>query len=360
MTSDEQYMREAIELAKKGLGKTSPNPAVGCLIVKNGEIVGRGFHEKAGEDHAEVNALFEAGEKAIGSDMYVTLEPCCHQGKTPPCTDAIIKSGIARVVVAAEDPNQKVCGKGLAELHRAGIRVQPGVLENESKMMNEMYEKFVTTKQPFVIVKAALSADGKLSANDGTSKWITGEEARMAVHKLRSEVDAVIVGIETVFKDNPHLTCRLPEGKNPQRIIVDSTLKIPYDANVFDKEAETIIATTHNAPINRITALRTRGIRVIVIDGKGAKVDLKMLLKELAADEITSIMIEGGGELIGSAFDAKIVDKVMLFIAPKIIGGSGTTIGGQGVGSINESIQLEKVEMKQIGEDFLLVGYPKK
>jgi diaminohydroxyphosphoribosylaminopyrimidine deaminase/5-amino-6-(5-phosphoribosylamino)uracil reductase len=205
-----------------------------------------------------------------------------------------------------------------------------------------------------------LSADGKLSANDGTSKWITGEEARMAVHQLRSEVDAVIVGIETIFKDNPHLTCRLPEGKNPKRIIVDSTLKIPYDANVFDKEAETIIATTHNAPINRITALRTRGIRVIVIDGKGAKVDLKMLLKELAAEEITSIMIEGGGKLIGSAFDAKIVDKVMLFIAPKIIGGSGTTISGQGICSINESIQLEKVEMKQIGEDFLLVGYPKK
>jgi len=359
MTSDEEYMQEALELAKKGLGSTSPNPAVGCLIVKNKQIVGRGFHEKAGEPHAEVNALEDAGEDAIGAVMYVTLEPCCHKGRTGPCTDAIINSGVARVVVATQDPNKKVCGRGLAELHRAGVRVQTGILEKESTMMNEAYEKFVTSKEPFVIVKAALSADGKLSANDGSSKWITGEEARKAVHELRGQVDAVMVGIETVLKDNPHLTCRV-EGKNPKRVIVDSKLRSPYDSNVLDNSAETIIATTINAPVNRIEAMKTRGLRVIVIDGKGEKVDLRRLLKELASEDISSIMIEGGGELIGSALDAKLVDKVMLFIAPKLLGGTGTTITGQGIDNIKNSIYLEKTEMKKVGEDFLLTGYPKK
>jgi len=355
MNSDEEFMKKALALAEKGLGKTSPNPAVGCLIVKNGEIMGRGFHEKAGEAHAEVNALAEAGEKANGSTMYVTLEPCCHVGKTPPCTEAIIKANVARVVTATKDPNPKVAGRGLAELERSGIDTKVGILENESRKMNEMYEKFVTTKEPFVIVKAALSADGKMAAIDGSSKWITGEAARKAVHELRAQVDAIMVGINTVLKDDPELTCRIENGKNPKRIILDSKLRIPSNAKVLNKEADTIIITTNDAPLQKLDKLRRMGAEVLVMD----KINLKRTLKELASEEITSIMIEGGGEVIGSAFDEKIVDKVMFFIAPKIIG-SGTTISGNAIENIKNAIPLERVEMKQIGEDFLLMGYPKK
>jgi len=359
MASDKDYMEGALELAKKGLGKTSPNPAVGSILVKNGKVIGRGFHEKAGEAHAEVNALAEAGDEAKGATMYVTLEPCDHRGKTPACTNAIIEAGVSRVVVGAQDPNSLVSGKGLAHLARAGIQIESGILEKQAKMMNEAYEKFITTKEPFVIVKAALSADGKMTASDGSSKWITGEDAKQAVQELRGQVDAIMVGIETVIKDNPSLTCRIQECKNPKRIIVDSRLRIKVSAKVLNNEARTIIATTKNAPMDKIDILRKLGVKVVVVEGEGG-VDLKRLLKELVSEGITSIMIEGGGRLIGSAFDARIVDKVMLFIAPKIIGGKGVTISGEGAQSISDAIPLERVEMKKVGADFLLLGYPSK
>jgi diaminohydroxyphosphoribosylaminopyrimidine deaminase/5-amino-6-(5-phosphoribosylamino)uracil reductase len=358
MTSDEEYMREALDLARKGLGKTSPNPAVGALIVKNGKIIGRGYHKKAGEKHAEISALQEAGDAANGATMYVTLEPCNHHGKTPPCTEAIIKACICRVVVGAQDPNPKVAGKGIAKLERAGMDVESGLFEGESKRMNEMYEKYITTKKPFVIAKAALSADGKMAAKDGSSKWITGEEARVVVHELRAQVDAVMVGIDTVLKDDPSLTARIAGAKNPKRIVLDRKLKIRANSKVLNQEADTIIVTTHNAPMNRIEALRRRGVEVIIADegSKGSK--LRGLLKELANMEITSLMIEGGGKVIGSAIDERIVDKVMLFISPKILGGDGTMIMGDGANSIGNAINLKRVEMKRVGGELLLTDYP--
>jgi diaminohydroxyphosphoribosylaminopyrimidine deaminase/5-amino-6-(5-phosphoribosylamino)uracil reductase len=359
MVSDEEYMREALGLAREGLGKTSPNPAVGALIVKNGKIVGRGHHHKAGEPHAEANALMQAGEQARGGTMYVTLEPCNHKGKTPACTEAIIDAGISRAVIGAQDPNPLVSGKGMARLRRAGIETESGLLEMDSKNMNEMYERYITTKKPFVIAKAALSADGKMAAKDGSSKWITGEEARRVVHELRAQVDAVMVGINTVLKDNPHLTCRITGGKNPVRIILDSNLRIPANANVLDKEADTIIVTTNQAPLSKMESLRKLGARVSVVEKNGG-VDLKRLMSELGSEEITSIMIEGGGEVLGWAFDEGIVDKVMFFIAPRIVGGEGICISGKGVENIKDAIELERVEMKQVGNDFLLIGYPKK
>jgi diaminohydroxyphosphoribosylaminopyrimidine deaminase/5-amino-6-(5-phosphoribosylamino)uracil reductase len=291
--------------------------------------------------------------------MYVTLEPCNHHGKTPPCTEAIIKACICRVVVGAQDPNPKVAGKGIAKLERAGMDVESGLFEGESKRMNEMYEKYITTKKPFVIAKAALSADGKMAAKDGSSKWITGEEARKVVHELRAQVDAVMVGINTIIKDDSRLTCRSGGGKNPKRIIIDSKLRIPANANVLDKEADTIIVTTNQAPLSKMESLKKMGVVVSVVE-KGDRVDLKRLMSELGAEEVTSIMIEGGGELLGSAFDEGIIDKVMFFIAPKIVGGEGTVIEGKGADSIGDSINLERVEMKRVGQDFLLTGYPRK
>jgi diaminohydroxyphosphoribosylaminopyrimidine deaminase/5-amino-6-(5-phosphoribosylamino)uracil reductase len=355
MTSDIEYMKEALELARRGVGKTSPNPVVGALLVKNGKIIGRGFHECCGGHHAEINALEEAGDEAQGATLYVTLEPCCTQGKTPPCTEAIIQAGVLRVVSAMKDPNPGVSGKGLAKLEKNGVLVGYGILENEAKKMNEAYEKYITKKTPFVIVKAAMSADGKMAARDGGSKWITGEESRKTVHELRGQVDAIMVGIGTVLADDPSLTARSPGANNPIRIIVDPRLEIPSTAKVLGKDADTIIITSDDAPIRKLDAMRSRGIEVRSEKLKEGKIDLKKLMKDLGREEITSIMIEGGGSLIGSALDAGIVDKVMFFYATNIIG-DGVSIGGFGK-SLKDSIQLERVEMKQSGEDFLMIGY---
>jgi len=354
-------MREALELALKGIGKTSPNPAVGCVIVKNGKIIGRGYHKKAGKPHAEINAMRDAkrNKKDVrGATMYVTLEPCCFYGRTPPCTKAIINAGIQRVVAAMKDPNPKVAGKGFKELRKASIEVKSGVLEEDAKEINEAYIKFMTTGLPFVIAKAALSADGKMAAKRGALKWITGEKARLEGRKLRALVDAVIVGANTVVKDNPRLTCRVKGCRNPKRVIVDARLIINEKSKVFNKEAETIVATTSKAPKKKIAALKKRGANVLVI-GNGDRVDLKKLLKELASMEVTSIMIEGGGKLLGSAFDAGIVDKVIFFITPKIIG-PGISIESKAFKTIDDAFRLKDIEMMPIGEDLMIVGYPRK
>ena len=357
MNSDEEYMKRALELARKGLGKTSPNPAVGALLVRNNKIIGEGFHECCGGNHAEINAIKDAksrGENIGGAVMYVTLEPCAHHGRTPPCVDAIIDAGITRVVVGREDPNPKMAAKSLAMLNRAGIETTVGVLESESKM-NEAYDKYITTKEPFVIVKAALSADGKMAANDGGSKWITGEDSRKVVHELRSQVDAIMVGVGTVLADDPELTARSPGASNPIRIIIDPKLRIPATAKVLDKEADTIIITSDQAPMQKLSAMRSRGIEVRTEDLKEGQINLKKLMKDLGKEEITSIMIEGGGKLIGSALKQEIVDKIMFFYAPRVIG-DGLTISGFG-DSMRDSIGLDNVEMKHVGEDFLLTGY---
>lgn len=355
MTSDEYYMREALELAKKGLGRTSPNPAVGCVIVKGGKIVGRGWHKKAGGPHAEIIALAEASETSSGATMYVTLEPCCCYGKTPPCTKAIIAAGVAKVVAAMEDPNHLVSGKGLAELKRAGVEVTSGLLEAEAKKLNEAFAKYIKTKTPFVIVKAALSLDGRLADRRGNSKWISGPESKQMVHELRNAVDAIMVGANTIIKDDPLLTCRISDGRNPMRVVVDSILKVPEKAKVFNTEAKTIVFTTKKASKKKLDGLRKRGVAVVTFSQ--AKIDLRKTMAELGARGITSVMIEGGGQLIGSAFEANVVDKVMFFIAPKIIG-DGVTIQTGGA-NIKDAIQLERVEVSKVGEDFLITGYVK-
>jgi diaminohydroxyphosphoribosylaminopyrimidine deaminase/5-amino-6-(5-phosphoribosylamino)uracil reductase len=359
MISEEGYMREALGLAAKGLGRTSPNPAVGCVIVKGGKIVGRGWHKKAGEPHAEVIALKAAGKKAKGATVYVTLEPCCCFGKTPPCTDALIKAGVKSVVAAMEDPNPRVCGSGVDALKKAGIKVKIGLLEDEAFQLNEAFAKHITTGMPFVIAKAALSADGKMAAGDSTSKWITCEAARKRAHELRNLVDAVMVGADTVIKDDPELTCRVPGGRNPVRIVIDSQLRTPPGAKIFNSAAKTILATVGDAHMGKAEALEDKGARV-VFAGNSGLVDLRRLMKELGGMGITSVMIEGGGKVLGSAFDAGVVDKIMFFIAPKIIGGRGLTIRSDSVGSIAEALQLENVSFEKVGEDFLLTAYVKK
>ncbi|MCX5716241.1 MAG: bifunctional diaminohydroxyphosphoribosylaminopyrimidine deaminase/5-amino-6-(5-phosphoribosylamino)uracil reductase RibD, partial [Candidatus Omnitrophica bacterium] len=322
MPDDKFYMRLALVLAQKGRGGTSPNPMVGAVIVKNNKIVGLAYHKEAGGPHAEAAALKEAGKSAKGAALYINLEPCAHFGRTPPCTQAIIKSGIKKVIAAMKDPNPIIAGRGFVRLKKNGIKVAAGTLEDEAKILNEVFIKYITKKMPFVIVKAAQSLDGKIAAKTGDSKWITSEESRRYVHRLRSQVDAVMVGAGTVVKDDPLLTSRVSE-KQPVKVIVDSELKISHSAKIFSKEspAKVILATTAKATKNRIEKFRNIGAEVLVLKKKNSMVGLRQLMKELAKREITSILVEGGGELIGSLVDEKLVDKFSIFIAPKIIGG---------------------------------------
>jgi len=358
-SADEDYMRQALELAMKGLGRTSPNPVVGCVIVKAKRVVGQGWHKKAGGPHAEIFALKAAGKEARGATLYVTLEPCCHHGKTGPCTKAIIDAGVKRIVYAMKDPNKLVCGKGHKELVGAGIETKCGVLEKEARELNEFFIKYMTTGLPFVIAKAALSADGKLADKDGNSKWISNEKSRQIAHGLRNRVDAVMVGANTVIRDDPLLTCRIPNARNPQRIIVDAKLRIPLNAKVFNKEAETIVATSKNAPKAKVAALKKKGVTVILADEKKDKIDLRKLMKKLSSMGITSVMIEGGGHVLGSAFESGIVDKVVFFIAPKIIGeGIGIVSGGKG--DIMAEIELRDERSTRVGSDLMIEGYIRK
>lgn len=360
MASDEDYMRQALELARRGLGRTSPNPAVGCILVKDGKIIGRGYHEKAGQNHAEVNALDDAGEAAEGSTMYVTLEPCRHYGKTPPCVDAIKKAGIHRVVMAMRDPNPVARG-GLEELQGSGIKTEVGIMEKESKRLNEAYLKYAEKKMPFVMIKSAMSADGKIATKAGDYKWVSGKESRNYVHEMRGKVDAVMVGVNTVIKDDPLLTCRTPGGRNPIRLVADSGLRIPITAQVLNKDARTIILTTRNAPAPKVRAVESKGAKVLMVGDKEGHVNLREAMRDLADEGVQSIMIEGGGTLNASALEAGVVDKILFFIAPKIIGGKGAVsiVGGSGVEKLSDSIRLEDMTVTKVGEDFLIEAYVK-
>mgnify|MGYP000858717899 CR=1 FL=1 len=359
---DKSYMKLALRLAARARGRTSPNPMVGAVVVKDGNIVGRGFHRKAGTPHAEILALKEAGAEARGATIYVTLEPCCHYGRTGPCCEAVIQAGIARVVVAMADPNPLVAGKGLKRLEEAGISVTLGVMEEEARRLNEVFLKYIATRLPFVVAKAAVSLDGKIATRSGQSRWITGPEARAYGHLLRDRYDAILVGIGTVLADDPALTTRLPGGggRDPVRVVLDSRGRTPPGAKVLNQssEAPTIIAVTKDAPFERIAALRGAGAEVLVV-GEGPRVDLPALMKLLAAREITSILIEGGAGVHGSALEAGIVDKAAWFIAPKIIGGSEAPgpVGGFGVDTPAEAPELERVKMRRLGKDFCLEGY---
>jgi len=355
MISHKKYMGIAINLAEKGKGFVSPNPLVGCIVVKRGKIVGRGYHKKFGEAHAEINALKAAGKKAKNATMYVNIEPCSHWGKTSPCTEKIVESGIREVVVGMEDPNPVV--DGYKELKFRGLKTRIGILRKKAKKLNEAYVKYIKTKKPFVILKLAMSLDGKIATSTGDSKYITSMEARKYVHQLRSEADAVMVGINTVMRDDPMLDARLVKGKNPTKIVVDSTLKISERAKIFKDPSKVIIATTKKAPKKKIDKLHQRGVRVLVLDLKTGLVDLKELMKELGKSGITPIIIEGGAELSGNAIKERIVDKILIFTAPKIIGNGLGPIKNLDIKKVNRAIKLKNIVTRNIGKDFLVEGY---
>jgi diaminohydroxyphosphoribosylaminopyrimidine deaminase/5-amino-6-(5-phosphoribosylamino)uracil reductase len=359
--SHELFMKRALELASKARGRTSPNPLVGAVIVKKGRIIAEGYHRKAGTAHAEIVALKKAGDNARGATLYLSLEPCCHTDKrTPPCTGSIIHSGIKKVVVAMIDPNPRVSGMGLKELRKAGIKTEKGLLENEARKLNEPFIKYIRTNIPFVVLKIAQSLDGKIATSKGESKWITGEVSRRRVHKLRNDLDAVLVGSGTVLKDNPSLDCRIRGGINPYRVIVDSTLRIPMKAKVLQyDDGKTIIATTSKAPKKRIDLIHKLGHRVFIIRNNRGMADLKSLMIELGKVGITSVMIEGGASLSASALQGNVIDKIMLFCAPKIIGGTDSipSVGGNSPAFLKNALRVKDLQVTKSGEDLLLEGY---
>ena len=360
---DVQYMRQALDLARGGLGFVSPNPLVGCVIVKDGAIVGRGYHQRFGGSHAEVHALQEAGARARGAVLYVNLEPCSHTGKTPPCADAVIQARVSRVVVALRDPNPLVAGRGLSRLEIAGIPITVGVCEAEARKLNEAFLKYISTGCPFVTLKSAITLDGKIATRTGASRWITGELARQAGHQLRHAADAILVGIGTVLQDDPQLTTRLPDrqGVNPLRVIVDSTLRLPLQAQVTDVAADrrTLVATTAQAPAVQCEQLRARGVEVVCFPAyDDGRVDLEALLRYLGEHGIANMLVEGGATLSATLLRRRLVDKVLFFVAPKIIGGDGiSVIGTCGVETMEQVISLRDVVGQRLGQDFLLEAY---
>lgn len=361
MESHEYYMQKALQWADSLGGQTAPNPKVGALIVKNQEIVGIGAHLKAGGPHAEVHALNMAGDQARGATLYVTLEPCSHFGKTPPCAAAVVEAGISKVVIATLDPNPLVAGRGVDILKKAGIEIEIGICEEKSVRMNEVFNKFITTGKPFVTLKTASTLDGKVATETGSSRWISGVESRLEVHQMRHDHQAILVGIGTVLEDNPELTTRLPYGgRNPVRIILDSKLRIPLDFKVItDGQAPTWIYTTEAASTEKRKALQERGISVFAIS-PGPTVDIKDMLKHLGQQQISSLFVEGGSQINGSFLRAKEIDKIMTFIAPKLVGGrtAPTSFGGEGIGLMDEAVQLTNVSFRQVGQDLRIDGYP--
>ena len=360
LSYDEKYMRLAMQLAGNAIGRTSPNPLVGAVIVKDNRVVGCGWHRKAGTPHAEVHALNQAGELAQGADVYVTLEPCAHYGKTPPCAKALVEAKVKNVYGGLLDVNPKVAGKGFKILEDAGIHVEYGFLQDELRKQNEVFFKWIEHKKPFVVLKAAMTLDGKIATATGQSKWITNETSRAYGYKLRDIYDGIMVGINTVIEDNPMLTARVDGGKNPIRIVVDSSLKIDINANVVqDKSAKTIIATTDKADKDKILKLQAQDVDVIVVDkDENDKVDIEKLLDILGQKNICSILVEGGATLNGSFVAKKLVDKVYFFIAPKIIGGkeAKTPVAGTGILNLQEALTLKDIQFEKLEEDILIIG----
>lgn len=360
LSYDEKYMKLAMQLAGNAIGRTSPNPLVGAVIVKDNRVVGCGWHRKAGTPHAEVHALNQAGELAQGADVYVTLEPCAHYGKTPPCAKALVEAKVKNVYGGLLDVNPKVAGKGFKILEDAGIHVEYGFLQDELRKQNEVFFKWIEHKKPFVVLKAAMTLDGKIATATGQSKWITNETSRAYGYKLRDIYDGIMVGINTVIEDNPMLTARVDGGKNPIRIVVDSSLKIDINANVVqDKSAKTIVATTDKADKDKILKLQAQDVDVIVVDkDKNDKVDIEKLLDILGQQNICSILVEGGATLSGSFVAKKLVDKVYFFIAPKIVGGkeAKTPVAGTGILNLQEALALKDIQVEKLDEDILIIG----
>ena len=361
---DEMYMERALELAAKGRGTTTPNPMVGAVIVKNGRIIGEGYHIRAGGGHAEVNAFKNAVEDVTGATMYVTLEPCSHYGKTPPCADKIVEKKIGRVVVGALDPNPLVAGRGIEKIRNAGIPVITGVLAERSIALNEVFMKYIVTKRPFVLLKAAMSLDGKIATAEGESQWISCETSREEVHRLRHELTGIMAGIGTVLADDPMLNCRIPGGKQPVRIIVDSHLSIPEESKLVcsAKEFPLVVAAVENSDAAKKERLAEQGVKVIEVSADDAgHVDLNILMDCLGEMKIDSILLEGGGRLAEGALKAGIVDKVQFYIAPMLIGGESakTPVEGRGIAALSEAWHISNWKAEVIGDDIKITGYIK-
>jgi diaminohydroxyphosphoribosylaminopyrimidine deaminase / 5-amino-6-(5-phosphoribosylamino)uracil reductase len=357
---DYDYMKLALSMARAATGQTSPNPSVGAVVVKNGEILGMGAHLKAGTPHAEVHAIRTAGENARGADLYVTLEPCSHYGKTPPCTELIISSGIKRVVVATLDPNPLVAGTGVKQLRQAGIEVEVGIGKEEANQINEPFFHYIQTGKPYITLKAAVTLDGKTATKTGDSKWITSTEARSDVHQLRHEHDAILVGIQTVLKDNPLLTTRLPRGgKNPIRIILDTHLRIPLDANVIkDKTAKTMIITGNEPDMQKVDQLELLGIEVIPLST--GRIEINELLTVLGNRKIMSVLVEGGSKVHASFIEANAFQQLIFYMAPKVIGGIDAipAIGGEGLDFVRDAAKLEFTSIERLGPDLKITAKP--
>ncbi len=353
-------MNQALELARQGEGRTRPNPAVGAVIVKDGIVVGRGFHPKAGQPHAEIFALREAGNRARQADMYVTLEPCSHHGRTGPCADAIIEAGLSRVFVGTADPNPLVAGNGIRRLREAGIEVFCGILENLCLRIIAPFSKHIRTGLPYVVLKSAMTLDGKTATDCGHSQWVSNAASRLEVHRLRDRIDGIMVGIGTVLRDNPQLTTRLPEGgRDPERIIVDSRLRIPEESAILqlDSASATVMATTRQAPLDKIDRLRAKGVEVLVLPAVSGRVDLRALLAALGKRGLQSILLEGGAELNGAFWRAGLIDRIMMFVAPKVVGGEGKGVfAGPGIATMTEAAVLHDVRVRQFGDDTLIEG----
>jgi diaminohydroxyphosphoribosylaminopyrimidine deaminase/5-amino-6-(5-phosphoribosylamino)uracil reductase len=359
-------MKMALGLATKGEGFTSPNPMVGAVIVKDGKVAGKGYHKKAGAAHAEVEAIDNAGVAAKRSTLYVNLEPCNHFGRTPPCTEKILAAGIKRVVVAMNDPNPDVTGGGTDYLKNQGLEVTLGVCQDEAKKLNEAYVKYVRTKRPFVIVKCATTLDGRIATKTGDSKWVTGQESRKFVHRLRHAYDAIMVGIDTVKKDDPSLTARpdnMP-GADPIRVILDTELSISEDAKVLrlDSDCDTIIITGNLVSSDKKVRIENKGVKVIEAPVKNGLIDFDPLMDQLGALGITSLLIEGGSRVIASALAAGVVDKIAFFYAPKILGGDdGVPVcKGPGPDLMNQCIPVKDIKVKRFGDDVMIEGYIEK
>lgn len=360
MTPDERWMGAALRQARQALGISSPNPAVGAVVVRDGVLVGRGHTCPPGGAHAEVVALREAGVRAHGADLYVTLEPCAHYGRTPPCTDAIIRAGVARVVAAMEDPHAIVAGRGFETLRAAGVRVEVGVREAEARRHLEAYVKHVQSGIPFGLLKCAMTLDGKIAARTGDSRWVSGEKSRALVHRLREEFDAVAVGIGTVLQDDPELTVRLTrKRRDPIRVVLDSQARTPPAARLFGPGGPVLIAVTAQAPAERVRALEERGATVLVVPEAAGRVDPAALFRLLGERGVISVLVEGGGEVAAAALAAGVIDRVIFFMAPKIVGGrqAPTPVEGEGAARMADALPVERLSVRRIGADLALEGY---
>ena len=353
---DRAYMKIALQLAQKGMGWTSPNPMVGAVVVKDGRIIGQGWHERCGGPHGERNALDSCRESPRGGTLYVTLEPCCHQGRQPPCTQAILKAGIRRVVIGAGDPNPLVSGKGIGILRREGVQVTEHILEEECRRLNRIFFHYIETRRPYVILKYAMTLDGKIAASTGASHWITGPQARYHVQRMRHRCSAVLVGVGTVLADDPRLTCRFPGLKSPLRIVCDTHLRTPLTSRVVTtaRQVPTLLATCCRDPGSR-RPYEEAGCRVLVLEERQGQVDLEGLMERLGREGIDSVLLEGGGALAWSALEQGIVQKIQAYIAPKLLGGrdAKTPVEGPGVPVPGEAFRLGPPKLTRLGEDLL-------